>query len=173
MTPKMTKDRSRGTTRGFARAVTLMQTRIRTATESRGFAVSRVITHWEDIVGSGIAGIARPVNISYGREGMGATLTLLTTGAQAPMLEMQKEQILSKVNSCYGYRAISRIRITQTAPTGFAEGQVQFKQKTKTVAAPDPMVVKEAKSMGESVGNDDLRLALESLATNVLSKRKT
>jgi len=166
--------RPRGTTRGFSRAVSLMQTRIRAASESRGFAVSRLLTHWEEIVGQSVAQIARPVNVSYGRGGMGATLTLLTTGANAPMLEMQKEQIREKVNQCYGYSAISRIRVTQTAPTGFAEGQVAFDYRAKAEKpALDPKVIEEAREVADGVDNDKLRLALETLAANVLSKRKT
>ena len=65
-----------------------MQTRIRTASETRGFAVTRLLTHWSEIVGEATSAIATPVNVSYGKGGMGATLTVLTTGAQAPMLEM-------------------------------------------------------------------------------------
>jgi len=81
------------TTRGFKRTASVLSDQIRRAGESRGFAVSRLLTHWAEIAGADIAGIARPVNISYGRGGMGATLTVLTTGPQAPMLEMQKDKI--------------------------------------------------------------------------------
>ena len=167
----MKEPRHNGTTRGFSRAASLMQTRIRNATESRGFAVSRVLTHWDEIVGAGLAAICRPVNVGYGRNGVGATLTLLTTGANAPMLEMQKEQILNKVNGCYGYRAIARIKITQTAPTGFAEGQAQFKQAPKVEAKPDPAIVAKAREVSGDVTDDGLRSALEMLAANVLNKQ--
>src|SRR6056297_1894133 len=122
----MKEPRHTSTTRGFSRAATLMQTKIRKASEDRGFAVTRLLTHWPEVVGQATAAIATPVNVSYGKGGMGATLTLLTTGAQAPMLEMQKEKLREKVNAVYGYNAISRVRITQTAPTGFADGQVDF-----------------------------------------------
>ncbi len=114
------------TTKGFARTSTLLRERIRKAGESRGFAVTRVLTHWQEIVGEDIAAICKPVDVKYGRQGLGATLTVLTTGAQAPMLEMQKERIRAKVNGVYGYNAIERLRITQTAATGFAEGQAVF-----------------------------------------------
>jgi hypothetical protein len=160
-------------TKGFSRAVTLMQTRIRKASEGRGFAQTRLLTHWIEIVGTDVAKIATPVNVSYTKGGMGATLVLLTTGAQAPMLEMQKDQIREKVNACYGYRAISRIRITQTAPTGFADGRVAFEPAPKAVKTIDPKVATEAKTIAEPCQNADLRLALETLATNVLSKNKT
>ena len=167
----MKQPRHKGTTRGFSRAATLMQTRIRTASEERGFAVTRLLTHWPEVVGEATASVATPVNVSYGKGGMGATLTLLTTGAQAPMLEMQKEQIREKVNACYGYRAIARVRITQTAPTGFAEGRVAFTPAPKTRKTPSPAAQSEAQALAGTVESDDLRAALAALGANVLSKQ--
>ncbi len=159
--------------RGFARAATLVQSRVRTASEGRGFAETRLLTHWAEIVGTDTAKTAQPVNVTYGKGGMGATLTLLTTGSMAPMLEMQKEQIREKVNACYGYRAISRVRITQTAPTGFADGRVAFTPAPAKPSAPDPAVRAKAAAVSKDVASDDLRIALEALATNVLSKHKS
>jgi hypothetical protein len=163
-----------GGTKGFKRTATLLTDRIRRAGETRGFAVSRVLTGWPEIVGEDVAAIARPVNVSYGRGGFGATLTVLTTGAQAPMLEMQKEQLRAKVNAVYGYNAISRIRITQTAPTGFSEGQAQFDMRPKSPAEhpPDPALERAAREVAKSVENENLRSALELLGKNVLSKAK-
>lgn len=162
------------TTRGFKRTAKLLQDRIRRASETRGFAQSRLLTHWPEIVGEDVAAIARPVDVKYGREGFGATLTLLTTGAQAPMLEMQKEQLREKVNGVYGYNAISRIRITQTAPTGFSEGQASFdhRPKIQVPTPPDPSVTKTASELAAPVGDTVLRDALEALGRNVLSKTK-
>ena len=169
----MKQPRKERTTRGFSHAATLMQTRIRTASESRGFAVSRLLTHWADIVGEGPAQICHPVKVSYAQGGLGATLTVLTTGAQAPMLEMQKEQIREKVNACYGYNAIARIHITQTAPTGFAEGRVAFGHKPKAPPTPSPAAQSTARALADGVGDDRLRLALEALGANVISKCKS
>jgi len=164
----------RPTTKGFKRTSQLLKDRIRRASESRGFAVSRVLTHWEEIAGSDIAAIARPVNISYGRQGFGATLTVLATGANAPMLEMQKEKLREKVNAVYGYNAVSRIRLTQTAPTGFAEGQASFNHRPEQARplAPDPATRQAATDLAAPVGDDGLRAALETLGNNVLSKAK-
>lgn len=159
------------TTRGFFRAATFMQGSIRKASEDRGFAVTRLLTHWAEVVGEGTARIATPVNVSYGKGGMGATLTVLTTGAQAPMLEMQKEQIREKVNACYGYRAISRVRITQTAPTGFADGRVAFAPAPKVQKTPDAAVKSAAKELSRDVEDETLRAALAALGANVLTKQ--
>ncbi|MHA6344453.1 DUF721 domain-containing protein [Roseivivax sp. CAU 1761] len=162
------------TTYGFAQTGSLVQARIRAASESRGFAQSRLLTHWAEIAGPQIAAISRPVEVGYGRGGMGATLTLLTTGANAPMLEMQKERLREAVNAVYGYNAIARIRITQTAARGFAEGRADFTRPETRRAAPppDPKTVQHARARAEGVGDSGLRDALERLAVNVLSKQK-
>ena len=168
----MKQPRHTSTTRGFSRAATLMQGRIRKASEDRGFAVTRLLTHWAEVVGDATAQIATPVNVSYGKGGIGATLTLLTTGAQAPMLDMQKEQIRDKVNACYGYRAISRVRVTQTAPTGFAEGRVAFAPAPKEKKSPDPAMTSAAEKLSIGVENENLRAALTALGANVLTRQK-
>jgi len=156
--------RRRSSTRGFKRTATLLNDQIRRAGESRGFAVSRLLTHWAEIVGQDMAAIARPVNVGYGKGGMGATLTLLTTGPQAPMLEMQKEQLRGKVNAVYGYNAISRVRITQTAPTGFAEGQATFDHKPKKAKPKiEPENAAEADRSAQDVHAGELRAAHERL----------
>ena len=157
--------------RGFERASALAAGRIRAASETRGFAVSRLLTHWAEVVGPDIARIARPVEVKYGRS-FGATLTLLTTGAEAPMLEMQKDTIRDRVNACYGYAAIQKVRITQTAATGFAEGRAVFDPAPKTTPVVES-VRPEAVEAAKSVGSDALREALERLGTNVLSHSKS
>ncbi len=160
-------------TRGFKRTASVLSEQIRKTGEARGFAVSRVLTHWAEIAGQDVAAIARPVNISYGRGGFGATLTILTTGAQAPMLEMQKHQLRDRVNAVYGYNAISRVRITQTAPTGFSEGQAQFTPAPKAgKPGPSPHIRAEAADLAHGVENEEFRAALERLGHTVLSKQK-
>lgn len=161
----------RASTKGFTRTSSLLTGRIRTASESRGFAQSRLLTQWSEVMGKDIAAISRPVEVSYGRGGMGATLTLLTTGANAPMLEMQKEQMRAKVNAVYGYNAIARVRITQTAATGFAEGQVLFETKSdgKEPVVP-PQVRQQAAETASPVRDAGLRDALAQLGENILNK---
>lgn len=157
--------------RGFQRAASLVTSRVQTASESRGFAVSRLLTHWVEVVGPDIAAAARPVEVSYGR-GFGATLTLLTTGAQAPMLEMQKDKIRDRVNACYGYAAISKVRLTQTSPTGFSEGRPDFDHTRRDAAPKPPEVTEEVRAAACGVSDGDLRVALERLGANVLSRTK-
>ena len=156
--------------RGFERASQLVANRVRSAGETRGFAVSRLLTHWDEIVGADLSGMARPIEITYGKS-FGATLTLLVKGAEAPMVEMQKESIRERVNACYGYAAIQKVRLTQTAPRGFAEPQAIFSAKPKNNEIA-PHIRQEAARTVEIVGDTSLRDALERLGANVLSQPK-
>jgi hypothetical protein len=153
--------------RGFERASGLVSSRVRKAGEGRGFAVAKVLTHWAEIVGVETAALARPVKVSYGREGFGATLTLLCAGAAAPMVQMRLEEIREKVNACYGYAAISRLKVTQTAAEGFAEAPAGFEPAPK---APRPETEAAARAAAGEVDDPGLRAALELLGRNVLSK---
>ena len=157
--------------RGFEATSGLLAQRIRAAGEARGFAVTRLLTQWAEVAGEDMARITRPVKVGYGREGFGATLTLLVAPAHAPMVQMDLPRLKDRVNAAYGYAAIARISLTQTAGSGFAEGQAQFLAAPK-VAVVDPALQAEAKAVAAPVQDDGLRSALEALAQNILKRRK-
>lgn len=156
--------------KGFQPAASLIGERVRLAGESRGFAVARLLTHWAEVVGPEIAALARPVKMTYGREGLGATLTLLASGSAAPVVQMELPRIREKVNACYGYNAVSRIAVTQTSAAGFAEPATAFGHAPRTRAEPPPAVRAEARALADGVNDAGLRAALEALAQNVLSR---
>ncbi len=166
-TPTVQKTRR---SKGFRQAGALVETRVRTAGQARGFAVARLLTRWEEIAGTDIARVARPVEISYGRGGLGATLVLLTKGANAPMLQMQEAALRERINACYGYAAISRIRITQTARTGFGEEAARYTADQTDRRTPTRTQTEQAEALAAPVANDDLRQALEKLGASVLAK---
>ncbi len=153
--------------RGFRRAAALVQAPVRKASETRGFAVARLLTHWPEIVGRDIAAIAKPVKVSYGR-GFGATLTLLTGGASAQILQMQVPRIIERVNACYGYAAIAKIRITQSAAEDLG---APIRSAPEAPPPPRPEVVERAAMRAAAVSDPDLRAALESLGQKVLSRK--
>lgn len=157
-------------TRGFVRTGGILAKQIQKASEKRGFVETRLLTHWAEFVGEAVAKIAQPIKVSYAREGLGATLTILSTGANAPMLQMQLPTIIERVNACYGYSAISRIRITQTAPVGFGEDQKCFDhpEPAKTLSS---QAVKDVDTTVENVSNDNLKDALARLGKNIKQKK--
>ncbi len=151
--------------RGFRRAASLVQAPVRKAGETRGFAVARLLTHWDEIVGPDIAAFARPVNVGYGRS-FGATLTLLTNGASAQLVQMQLPRIIERVNACYGYAAIAKIRVTQSSATGFDEAAPAGRRER----TPPPETVAKAAETAAGVADAELRAALQALGQNVLSR---
>lgn len=158
-------------TRGFEPAGDLLKSQIRAASEKRGFAVARLLTHWTEVAGDATARITRPVKVGYGREGMGATLTLLVAGAHAPQVQMGLEALRERVNAVYGYNAIARITLTQTAATGFAEGQAEFTPAPKNIQPPDPVALARAAVLADAVGDTGLRAALEIMGQNILARK--
>jgi hypothetical protein len=159
--------------RGFEPAFGLMKDAVRTAGESRGFAVARLLTHWAEVAGEEMARKTRPVKIGYGKGGMGATLTLLVKAAEAPMVQMALPVLKERVNAVYGYAAINHIHLTQTAATGFAEGQAEFTPAPKAAQVPDPATQAKAQAVAEGVADPSLRSALEQLAQNILTRPRS
>ncbi|MEM6306666.1 MAG: DciA family protein [Pseudomonadota bacterium] len=158
--------------KGFRKTITLVDDRLRKAGESRGFAVTRLLTHWEDVVGPDMADICTPVKVTYAKSAFGATLVVLTTGAQAPMLSMQLDQIRARVNACYGYNAISKVRLTQTAPMGFSDTQAVFHPKQMPVPI-SPAAQSNAMQATSDIKDPELRAALCDFGTNVIAKSET
>ena len=158
--------------RGFEPAAHLLTQRIRAAGESRGFAIARLLTHWDEIAGVAAAKITKPVKVSYGREGFGATLTLLVSSCHAPMVQMDLPKLIDRVNAAYGYAAITRIALTQTATAGFAEGQTPFSGPAGLVP-PDPALTAKAATLAEPIHDETLRHALEQLGQNILTRRSS
>jgi hypothetical protein len=62
------------------------------------------------------------------------------------------------------------VQVTQTAPTGFAEGQVAFRAAPRaTSAEPDPERLKKATEGLNEIEDEGLRSALEALARKVVA----
>ena len=147
----------------FKQTGSFLKEAIRRVSETRGFAETRLLTHWEEIAGPEFAQKVTPVKVDFPKAGIGALLTVLCKGADAPMIEMALPQLRERVNSIYGYQAIRDIRITQTAPIGFAEEQAPF-------SAPKPNKRKidgPTRETIDTVSDDSLRKALSELERNL------
>lgn len=163
--------------RGFLHAAALSSDHVRSAFSRRGFAESRVLTEWDAIVGEALAPLCRPVKVSYSAGGFGATLIAMTSGARAPEVEMLGPRILERVNAFYGYRAVSRFKVVQTASGmgagGFAETSRGFDRGGSPKPVPRPVSEEQARAVaGAVVGveSEPLRDALDRLGRNIISR---
>jgi len=75
------------------------------------------------------------------------------------------------VNACYGYNAVQRIALTQTAATGFAEGQARFTPAPEPGIAPDPQAHEVAQRIGGQFADPMLAEAMARLALNVSTRK--
>ena len=80
---------------------------------------------------------------------------------------MKSEAIRRAVNAAYGYPAIAKVRLTQTAPEGFSEPAMPAEPP-----APSPEAEAEARALAEGTHDPDLRAALEELGRNVHSRHR-
>lgn len=159
--------------RGFRRVSASARAPLSLAASRYGFAAADLLSRWPEAAGEAFAGVCRPVRVSYGRSrGLGATLLVETEGAHAIEVEMQAPLLIERVNAFYGYRAISRLKVTQTgggaAAPGFAEGQAPW-AGPGTAAAADPRARARAESAAERAASPALRAALTRLGTYVFA----
>ena len=155
---------------GFKKASVLLKKNIQKASQSRGFVQSRVLTHWSEIVGEEISSVSIPTKVSYKTDGLGATLTILTSGSSGPILEMQKEFIRTKINAVYGYNAVQKIKITQSSPLALIRENENSK---RIISKKNKSEVEISTSLEKAINEIDdknLRQALEELAINVFTK---
>tara|TARA_Y100001934_G_scaffold33415_1_gene37856 strand:- start:1395 stop:1808 length:414 start_codon:yes stop_codon:yes gene_type:complete len=128
------------------------------------------LTHWSEIVGEEISSVSIPTKVSYKSDGLGATLTILTSGSSGPVLEMQKQFIKDKINAVYGYNAIHKIKITQSSPITL----LRKNENSESIISENKKInVEISPSLEKAVSEIDdknLRQALEELAINVFTK---
>ncbi len=153
--------------RGFARAGTMIGKQMSGVAARRGYAEARLRALWAEIVGPDCAAISRPVKLASARGPAGGLLTLAVSGPHAPQLQMMIPLLRERINAVLGPNAVGRVQLVHAAAPGFAEEAAP--RPAPPAPAPDLRAVRSDLS---SIGDEDLRRALETLARNVLSRPK-
>lgn len=155
--------------RGFVRAGGLIESHMDRAAGKRGFAQARLRALWPDIAGAEFATISVPVKLTRTRGPAGGLLTLAVSGAHAPRIQMLIPVLRERVNAALGPGTVGRIQLTHGA-AGFAEAGPAF-----SPAAADPPADLEPAVTGplSTIGDGELRSALETLARNVVMRART
>ncbi len=162
--------RSARLSRGFVRAGGLIDTQMRTASARRGFAQARLAALWGEIAGPEFAALCRPVRLAPARGPAGGLLTVAVAGAHGPQLQMLLPLLRERVNAALGPGTVGRIQLTQgAAPIGFAAPPRPF---AAAPAAPPPDLGAAVEGTLSSIGDGDLRDALQTLARNVLTRSR-
>ena len=116
--------------KGFTHAADLVKNRFRSEAERRGFAATQLLTSWREVVGEEFASMSEPIEIAFDARKGEVTLTVLSSGAYAEQVRMSTPILLERVNAAYGYKAVERIRVTQSWKGRRAKTQAERKRQT-------------------------------------------
>ncbi len=126
-----------------------------------GFVQSSIITRWSEIVGERYARASSPESIRFpqGKREQG-TLSVIVTGAHAPMMQHASPAIIERVNRFFGYEAVIKLAIRQ--------GEIIKPAAKIERLQPAPLPTELGDSL-RTVADPELRAVLESLAQSVIA----
>ncbi len=160
----------------FAKAVGSFVPRLtRKAFEKYGFSAATLLTDWAVIAGPQLAAYTAPDRLKWpravdaygdvgdGAEGRpGATLILRVDGGRALDIEYRKRELIDRINSYFGYRAVAELRILQ-APVENA--------KPRDVIAPRRSSTRPLPTADMSgIGDPGLKAALERMQVGIAGR---
>lgn len=138
------------------------------AARARGFATTTLLSEWPAVVGADLAQFTMPDRVVWprrrnengdeppqGRRGGGAVLVLRVEGPRAIEVQHRSDQILERVNTYFGYRAVVEMRILQAPVT----------RQAKVAPSQVPPLDPGALSPSVHIENEGLRAALARLGS--------
>jgi hypothetical protein len=80
----------------------------------RGFGEAELILEWQTIIGEELARSTLPLKLSFAKgERTDGTLNLRVVSAAAPEIRHLEPQIIDRINTFFGYKAVGRLKLTQ------------------------------------------------------------
>ena len=132
----------------------------------KGLIQADVLARWQDILGLELACGVTPFSVSFSKQKEGAVLTVKAfSGAYAVEFTARKEQIKERLNSYFGYTAISDIRIKQGgtfAPPVFPPKEPSFSSQKKA----------EMQRLAADIENETLRESIVHLGLLLTESKK-
>ncbi len=134
-----------------------------------GFSQVELISHWSEIIGLDLAQGVKPIKLTFpAKDRMNGTLHVRTAGgAFALLLEHQKGRIMEKVNTYFGYPAISNLKIEQ--------GGIHLPNHTSELEPDWPLSEQELKPLLEKVNaisDNSLRQKTLEIGIKLLQRKK-
>ena len=121
--------------------------------KKNGYNYSEIISKWNFLVGQNISNCCYPKSIKMSQANKNGTLVLSVERGNEINVEYSKQEIINKINSYFGYKLISKIRL-QTF------NSANIKQKKQNVLSKSSK--KFEKKINE-IKNKDIRNSLSQL----------
>ena len=153
---------------GLAPLTKDVNTLTRNVLGERGFVSVDLIAQWGDIVGKELSVGVLPMRLTFpkGKRSDGTLYVRTAGGAFALLFEHQKNRVIERVNTYFGYPAVSNIRLVQ--------GAIKFVEpETEEVAWPlGDEETQEILQKIDMVQDEKLRAQLFNLGVAMIRKRK-
>jgi hypothetical protein len=132
----------------------------------RGLAFGALITDWPSIIGHQLSLRTAPDKLSFPRgKREDATLHIRAMGAIALELQHLEPQIIERINSFFGYRAVARIKLVHAAPLQ----PVRARPRARDLTMDEELSVVTGTA---TIEDEELRATLESFGRSLLSRPK-
>jgi len=123
----------------------------------RGFAEAGIITDWAAIVGPALAAESLPVKLSFPRgQRSDGVLQVRVAGPLAVELQHLAPQVLERVNTYLGYRAVTQLKLSRGVLPAAAAAEPEFPALPESALA-------EVRAQTAGIDDAALREALEGL----------
>ncbi len=140
------------------------------ALRRHGFALADLIVKWPHIIGDRLAAICQPKRLIFPKgEKMNGVLYCQAQGAWALELQHQAPLVIQRINTFFGYNAVSRIQISQ----GYFKSIWQAPAKKEYPGAEEILKLTGADTLQklEKIENEALKQAMTSLAGALAYRR--
>ena len=101
-----------------------------------GYNFSNIVDNWTKMVGKKVSDASYPVTIKIGKEMIDGTLVLNVIHGKELEIEYNKQTILEKINSFFGYKIIDKVKLNivqekkiKTKEKNIADQNCKFKNK--------------------------------------------
>ena len=140
----------------------------------KGFIEVDIITKWADIVGKELAGYSFPQKISFkkGCKNDGTLYLCVTTGAFALEIQHREKYILDKINTYFGYNAVSGIKIIQNQQAAATNPDLVNEYEKPYAYKLNKEEEKYIENLAEPIDNPKLKAIIAKLGKSVFNKNK-
>ena len=134
-----------------------------------GFAEIGILTHWAEIIGSPLAQYTVPQKIVFPRneKNNGCLYLAVPTGAFAIEIQHREKYILEKINTYFGYHAVSTLKIIQNSEICSAKPQKENFSQPQKAPELSQKEKDEIKNLCKNINNENLKEILINLGHSV------
>lgn len=133
-----------------------------------GFVETDIISNWSEIVGDKLAQFSFPQKIDFPRnkKNNGCLHLTVPSGAFAVEIQHREKYILDKINTYFGYNAVSSLRIIQNNEMCLDDYRLK-KNKLKNLPQLNETEKAEIKSLSDDINNQNLKEILIKLGHSI------